>query len=45
MATSDIITELSKDVKMDENMEKRICVAVLKQLGRPIILLLSLELL
>lgn len=33
MATNDICTELSKDINIDENMERRICTAVLKQLG------------
>ena len=34
MATNDLCTALSKDVKIDENMEQRICAAVLKQLGK-----------
>lgn len=33
MATNDLCNELSKDLKIDENMEKRICASVLKQLG------------
>lgn len=33
MATNDLCTALSKDIKIDENMEQRICAAVLKQLG------------
>lgn len=33
MATNDICNELAKDVKMDEVMEKRICTAILRQLG------------
>lgn len=33
MATNDICNELSRDVKIDEAMERRICAAVLKQLG------------
>lgn len=33
MATNDLCTELSKDISIDEVMEKRICQAVLKQLG------------
>lgn len=33
MATSDIINHLSKDIKIDEILEKKICVAILKQLG------------
>lgn len=33
MATNDLCSLLTKDVKIDENMEKRICSAVLKQLG------------
>jgi cullin-associated NEDD8-dissociated protein 1 len=32
MATSDLCAELQKDVKIDANMERRICSAVLKQL-------------
>jgi len=32
MATNDLCTELGKDVKIDEVMEKRICAAVLNQL-------------
>ena len=32
MATNDLCSELSKDAKMDENVERRICAAVLKQL-------------
>lgn len=32
MATSDLCTELQKDVKIDATMERRICAAVLKQL-------------
>ena len=32
MATNDLCNELQKDIKIDENMEKRICAAVLKQL-------------
>ena len=32
MATNDLCSELNKDIKIDENMEKRICAAVLKQL-------------
>lgn len=32
MATNDLCNELTKDVKIDENMERRICAAVLKQL-------------
>lgn len=32
MATNDLCNLLNKDVKMDENMEQRICAAVLKQL-------------
>lgn len=35
MATNDLCTALSKDIKIDENMEQRICAAVLKQLGNP----------
>lgn len=34
MATNDLCTALSKDIKIDENMEQRICAAVLKQLGK-----------
>lgn len=34
MATNDLIVELSKDIKIDELMEKRIVAAVLKQLGK-----------
>ena len=34
MATNDLCNELSKDIKIDENMEKRICASVLKQLGK-----------
>lgn len=33
MATNDLCAVLSKDVKIDENMEQKICTAVLKQLG------------
>jgi hypothetical protein len=33
MATNDLCTALSKDIKIDETMEQRICAAVLKQLG------------
>ena len=34
MATNDLCNELTKgDLKIDEIMEKRICAAVLKQLG------------
>jgi hypothetical protein len=33
MATNDLCTALTKDIKIDENMEQRICAAVLKQLG------------
>jgi cullin-associated NEDD8-dissociated protein 1 len=33
MATNDLCNELSKDIKIDEAMERRICAAVLKQLG------------
>ena len=33
MATNDLCNELSKDIKIDETMERRICAAVLKQLG------------
>jgi cullin-associated NEDD8-dissociated protein 1 len=33
MATNDICSELTKDINIDENMERRICAAVLKQLG------------
>ena len=32
MATNDLCNELSKDLKIDETMERRICAAVLKQL-------------
>jgi cullin-associated NEDD8-dissociated protein 1 len=32
MATNDLCNELTKDVKIDETMERRICAAVLKQL-------------
>lgn len=32
MATNDLCTALTKDIKIDENMEQRICAAVLKQL-------------
>ena len=32
MATNDLCNELSKDLKIDEAMERRICAAVLKQL-------------
>ena len=32
MAMNDMCNELTKDIKIDENMEKRICAAVLKQL-------------
>lgn len=34
MATNDLIGELSKDLKIDESMEKRIVSVVLKQLGK-----------
>ena len=34
MATNDLCSLLSKDIKIDENMEQRICAAVLKQLGK-----------
>jgi hypothetical protein len=34
MATNDICNELSKDAKIDEVLERRICVAVLRQLGK-----------
>jgi len=34
MATNDLCNELSKEIKIDENMEKRICASVLKQLGK-----------
>jgi hypothetical protein len=33
MATTDLCSALSRDIKIDENMEQRICAAVLKQLG------------
>lgn len=33
MATNDLCALLSKDVKIDESMEKKICTAILKQLG------------
>jgi len=33
MATNDLCAALSKDIKIDESMEQRICAAVLKQLG------------
>lgn len=33
MATNDICNELSKDIKLDEALERRICQAILKQLG------------
>ena len=33
MATNDLCNALSKDVKIDESMEKKICAAILKQLG------------
>lgn len=36
MATNDLCSALSKDIKIDENMEQRICAAVLKQLGKDI---------
>jgi cullin-associated NEDD8-dissociated protein 1 len=32
MATSDLCNELQKDIKLDANMERRICTSVLKQL-------------
>ncbi|KAJ1440484.1 armadillo-type protein [Ochromonadaceae sp. CCMP2298] len=32
MATTDLCSALSRDIKIDENMEQRICAAVLKQL-------------
>jgi hypothetical protein len=32
MATNDLCNELTKDLKIDETMERRICAAVLKQL-------------
>lgn len=32
MATNDLCNELSKDIKLDESMERKICSAVLKQL-------------
>ena len=34
MATNDLCNHLSKDVKLDEQLEKKICAAILKQLGR-----------
>ncbi len=34
MATNDLCTMLSKDVKIDEHSEQKICAAVLKQLGK-----------
>ncbi len=34
MATNDLCNILSRDVKIDENMEQKICTAVLKQLGK-----------
>lgn len=34
MATNDLCIALGKDIKIDENMEQRICAAVLKQLGK-----------
>ena len=33
MATNDLCQFLSKDVKIDETMEQKICSAILKQLG------------
>ncbi len=33
MATNDLCNILSKDVKLDEHTEQKICNAVLKQLG------------
>lgn len=39
MATNDLCTLLSKEIKLDESMEQRICAAVLKQLGSPLMLL------
>jgi hypothetical protein len=38
MATNDLCNILSKDVKIDEHMEQKICTAVLKQLGEIILL-------
>ena len=35
MATNDMCAELQKDLKIDENMESRICTAILKQLDDP----------
>ncbi len=35
MATNDLCTALNQDIKIDENMEQRICAAVLKQLDDP----------
>jgi len=33
MATNDIINNLSKEIKVDEILERKICAAILKQLG------------
>ena len=33
MATNDLCNTLSKDIKIEEAMEQKICIAVLKQLG------------
>jgi cullin-associated NEDD8-dissociated protein 1 len=33
MATTDLINYMSGDVKLDENMERKICAAILKLLG------------
>ena len=38
MATNDLCQLLSKDIKIDESMEAKICTAVLKQLDDAIIL-------
>lgn len=40
MATNDLCTILNKDIKLDDNTEKKICIAVLKQLGIELLKLL-----
>ena len=35
MATNDLCSALQKDLKIDENLERRICASILKQLDDP----------
>lgn len=37
MAANDLCNELSREIKLDEMMEKRICAAILKLLGKEVL--------